>query len=331
MPPVHIVPGDNMLYKLPDWWLSDKPYMNRDWVDNSIIPDNSIDMIITSPPYWSQRNYSEYNLELGKESDFMEYIDRLVAGFNSYKNKINDSGALWVNIGDVYNGSGGAGTTKEGRAKHTQFGKLENPGSQSNPTRVPGYPRKTLLGLPFRFATGMIDSGWLLRNTIIWKKPSCKPSSARDRFTTDFEYFFFFTKNPKYYFKQQREPAKSKWWIEREYKGEAKKDYRGAKAEDPSSIKRRMIEKGSDGTRNMRAVWEINPASFSGGHFAVYPEGLIAHPIDACCPLGGIVFDPFLGRGTTIKEANNQDKIGLGFELCVDYNNLIDGYLGIDI
>jgi len=320
------------ILQIPEWWASTKPYINGDWVGpmTQTIPDRSLDMIITSPPYWSLRNYVDDSREMGSEETFMTYIHRLVTGFTGiYRQKLKDGGALWVNIGDTYNGSGGAGSTKEGRERHTQFGKGEYSGAQSNPTRAKGYPNKTMLGIPFRFATAMIDSGWILRNTIIWKKPSCKPSSAKDRFTVDFEYLFFFTKNPHYYFKQQKEPAKSKWWIERKYNGKAVKEYGGAKAEDPSGIKRRMIEKGSDGTRNMRTVWEINPASFKGGHYAVYPEELISVPIDACCKPGGIVFDPFLGRGTTIKVANSQGKIGLGFDLCGDYNTLIDEYLGL--
>ena len=71
-----------------------------------------------------------------------------------------------------------------------------------------GIAPKSLILIPFRFALEMTNRGWILRNVIIWKKDNCMPSSAKDRFTVDFEFLFFFSQNPKYHFKQQLEPVK---------------------------------------------------------------------------------------------------------------------------
>ena len=69
-----------------------------------------------------------------------------------------------------------------------------------------GIPDKSLCLIPQRFQIAMVDQGWICRNTIIWYKPNCMPSSAHDRFTVDFEYLFFFTKSQRYYFETQYEP-----------------------------------------------------------------------------------------------------------------------------
>ena len=127
----------------------------------------------------------------------------------------------------------------------------------------------------------MIDSGWICRNDIIWYKRSTMPSSAKDRFTVDYERFFFFTKKPKYYFKQQfdeyTEPTK-RWGgnivnISDKFKDGDKNLSREGRSNRPNPL-----------GRNKRTVWDINPAQFKEAHFAVFPEKLIETPIDASCP-----------------------------------------------
>lgn len=133
-------------------------------------PDNFVDMCITSPPYYGLRDYG-INGQLGQESDFNVYINKLLAIFDEVKRVLKKAGTCWVNISDT-------------------------------------YKNKSLLGIPFQFAQGMLSKGWILRNTIIWHKPNAMPINVKDRFTIDFEYLFFFSKNKKYYFEQQVEPVK---------------------------------------------------------------------------------------------------------------------------
>lgn len=143
-------------------------------------PSNSIDVCITSPPYWSLRDYG-VDGQIGMESTYVDYLKKLDEVFAEVKRVLKDSGSCWVNIGDVY----------------------------SKDRRI-GVSKHSLIGLPDRFKINMIDSGWLCRNEIIWHKPNAMPSSAKTRFNTDYEKFYFFTKSDSYYFNTQYEEAKTK-------------------------------------------------------------------------------------------------------------------------
>lgn len=220
--------------------------------------------------------------QLGLEPDFNQFISHLVSVFDHLKSKLRDDGSLWVNLADSYYGSGNAeGHTEE----TTQFGRstFEYGVVKKSVSRGDQLRRKTQVGIPERFKIAMIDAGWVCRNTIIWFKPSVMPSPVKDRFTNDFEYFFFFTKNPKYYFKQQLEPIKPESLKRAEYG--FKIQPRGWKDENTPIMggKTPIVNMNEDG-RNMRTVWNINPQSFPEAHFATFPEKLVSTPIDACCP-----------------------------------------------
>lgn len=135
------------------------------------IPDSSVDMCITSPPYFNLRDYG-VNGQLGAERDPDSYIDNLIAVFNEVYRILKDDGSCWVNIDDVYSD-------------------------------------QSLLCIPDRFKIRMVENGWICRNEIIWHKPNAMPSSAKTRFNNDFEKMFFFTKKKKYFFQTQYEPLKS--------------------------------------------------------------------------------------------------------------------------
>ncbi len=172
--------------------------------------------------------------------------------------------------------------------------------------------------IPARFSIAMIESGWILRNEIVWHKPNCLPSSAADRFTVDFEKVFFFVKSRKYFFNQQLEPLRDRERLERPiFSSKKRQKYRGVsfsainhKTFDTSRL--RMLEKG---LRNKRSVWRIGTARFAGKHFAVYPPKLIETPIKAGCPENGIVLDPFIGSGTTAVVAKRLNRRFIGVEL----------------
>ena len=139
--------------------------------------------------------------QLGLEPTFQEYVIKLCDIYDEIKRVLKKDGTCWVNLGDTYGGSGGA-------AGHTETTKnLGYTTSKMGATKgiTQGLMPKCLLQIPARFSIEMCNRGWILRNVIIWHKPNCMPSSVRDRFTTDFEYLFFFTKSKKYYFEQQFE------------------------------------------------------------------------------------------------------------------------------
>ena len=139
----------------------------------SQVPSESIDCCVTSPPYWNLRDYGAEG-QLGLEASFLDYIHKLCSIFEEIKRVLKPEGTCWVNLGDTYSKTEGCS--------------------------------KSLLQLPSRFSLEMCNQGWILRNEIIWWKPNAMPSSAKDRFTVDFEKLYFFTKTPDYHFAAQYEP-----------------------------------------------------------------------------------------------------------------------------
>lgn len=250
------------------------------------LPNASVQMAITSPPYWNLRDYRIAG-QVGLEPTYDEYIAKLCDVFDEARRVLRPDGTLWVNLADSYSGSGGLHKTP----------RTKNPKALSG-GMLPGIPRsdippKSLCLIPSRFAVAMVRRGWLLRNVLIWQKPNAVPECVRDRFTVDFEYLFFFAKSKRYYFQQQYEPAT-----------------------DRGSRRRGQY------VRNKRCVWTIPTKGFKGNHFAVYPEELVETPIRACCPKGGVVLDPFLGTGTTAVTAERLDRKWVGIELNPAYVEL---------
>lgn len=244
------------------------------------LQSESIDCCITSPPYYALRDYQNDG-QIGLEPTFHDYLDNLIAVFDEVKRVLKTTGTCWVVLGDSCGGVGGqnVGFTGTSEARQAVYGGRAERGLKEN------VLQKSLIGTPFRFATAMIDRKWILRNTVIWHKPSCMPSSAKDRFTNDFEYIFFFVKSKKYWFEQQFEPYAEVTLKETSYNGKSKKDYENALAQNPSDTKRRVINSiDVDRGRNKRAVWAVNTANFKGAHFAVFPEKLIEPMIRAGCP-----------------------------------------------
>ncbi|KKL53588.1 hypothetical protein LCGC14_2273980, partial [marine sediment metagenome] len=163
------------------------------------LPNESIDCVVTSPPYWGLRDYGVEN-QLGLEKNLKEYLNKLCDIFDEVKRVLKQTGTCWVNLGDTYNSSPAGGIGYNAKVGATKNGvQSTNKGLQKN------ISEKCLCQIPSRFAIEMTDRGWILRNEIIWHKPNCMPSSINDRFTVDFEKLFFFVKNKKYYFKQQFE------------------------------------------------------------------------------------------------------------------------------
>ncbi len=276
------------------------------------IPAESIDCMITSPPYWALRDYGITG-QLGLEPTFQEYVTKLCDIFDEVKRVLKKDGTCWVNMGDTYAMTSVRGGNKPfgagvGANKHYEKGSI--PFKREKQT----VKNKSLCQIPSRFAIEMTNRGWILRNEIIWYKPNCMPSPIKDRFTVDFEKVFFFVKSKKYKFEMQKEPLKSKFhgkdWETRKSLGEPMRQGLG---------KRATTFGGSPDGRNKRCVWEINTKPLKEAHFATYPEKLIEPMIKAGCPVGGVVLDPFFGAGTTGLVAKKQSKNYIGIELNIAY------------
>ncbi len=286
-------------------------------------PNESIDMIMTSPPYWALRDYGVKE-QLGLENNFSEYLDRLCNIFDEAKKVLRDEGTCWVNLGDTYAGSQSTNSSVSSiNQLNTHITKAYR--KEALNKKVKGIPNKSLSLIPFRFALEMINRGWILRNVIIWHKPNCMPTSAKDRFTVDFEYLFFFVKSKKYYFRPQYEPHSEDSIRRAEYEkrrvdcGKENSNV-GAKSEK-YGMPARIVKLNPLG-HNKRTTWTIHTKGFSGNHFATYPEKLCEIPINAGCPENGIVLDPFFGAGTTGLVAVKQNRRFIGIEINKSYVKL---------
>lgn len=156
-----------------------------------LIPDGSIQCVVTSPPYWGLRDYG-IDGQLGLETTLPQFINHLVAIFNEVKNVLRNDGTLWLNIGDSY--------TSGNRGYRASDKKNPARAMAIRPDTPEGLKPKDLQGIPWRLAFALQDDGWYLRSDIVWHKPNAMPESVKDRPTRAHEYFFMLTKSEKYYY-----------------------------------------------------------------------------------------------------------------------------------
>lgn len=167
------------------------------------LPADSVDCIVTSPPYWQLLSYGIEG-ELGAERQPKDYVARLVAIMGEAKRLLRKGGALWINIGDSYAASGkGGGGTAVDRANWT--GIVARKGWRSPPA---GFKKKDLTLTPFAVASGLREDGWYLRSTIVWAKASATEPPRLDRPSVSHEYLFLLSKSEDYLV---RDPGAS-WW-----------------------------------------------------------------------------------------------------------------------
>jgi site-specific DNA-methyltransferase (adenine-specific) len=255
--------------------------------------------------------------ELGLEPTFQLYISHLIDIFREVKRVLKPSGTVWVNLGDSY----GHGTGSDRQQSSNPGVGANNEKAQNSVPRNGGLA-KSLMNIPARFAIAMTDElQFIQRNEIIWHKPACMPSSAKDRFTIDYEPIFFFTKNRKYWFEQQRIPAiGASGWAKQRGKGEHHERQKGDSGFVNDAATGTTIDTWTDtGDRNMRTVWKVNFEPQSEEHYASYPTRLIEIPIKAGCPENGIVYDPFGGTATTALVAHRLGRQWICSELQPKY------------
>lgn len=268
------------------------------------LPSESVDLIITSPPYWGLRTYGhehnedilaewrslgeadatppsyewyrEHGGTLGMEPLPEWFISHLVEIFQRGASALKPEGSLWINIGDTYFARWSS-IRPDGRQ-----GLGENPRIRRR-TPMGGYRQeKQLLLIPARFAISMQDCRWILRNDLIWSKPNVPPRPERDRLRLTHEHFFHFVKRPK--------------------EGRPKYYY------DMSEV-----ENGA------RDVVTSNVRSGQDGHSATFPLDLVRPRILSSSPPHGTVLDPFCGTGRALAVAVSHDRQAMGFEMNPDF------------
>ncbi len=155
------------------------------------IRNDSIQCVITSPPYWGVRSYGIKG-EIGSEPEFEDYLANLENVFSELYRVISSDGVLWLNIGDVYS-SGNRKYRHSDRAYGIR-------GMETRPKCPEGIKPKDLIGAPWRLASLLRDIGYYLRAEIIWQKRNCMPESVVDRPTRKHEFIFLLSKSERYYF-----------------------------------------------------------------------------------------------------------------------------------
>ena len=272
------------------------------------IPDNSVDMCVTSPPYYNLRDYKNSG-QIGAENTVKDFVENLCKVFDEIHRILKPTGSCWVNIGDTYD-------------------------------------KKRLLQVPSRFEIAMCDRGWHLRNEIIWSKPNPQPISSKDRFWGNHEKFFWFVKDvKKYYFNRdailvpqaeisiRRMFSKNNMSKRKDFNATSKEGFAiSSNSQDKHYARMReemgidkefnyeeLIKSGKCPTRQEFDTWSVPSVTYKGAHFAVYPPELIEKPILSCCPEQGIVIDPFMGSGTTGEVAKLNNRRYIGLELNPEY------------
>ncbi|WP_062428347.1 DNA-methyltransferase [Treponema endosymbiont of Eucomonympha sp.] len=305
------------------------------------IPSNSIDMAITSPPYWGKREYD--NGGIGQEQTFDDFIQNLLQIISEVKRVLKPTGSFWLNIGDTYR-------------------------------------NKSLIGIPWRIALKMVDEqGWVLRNEVVWNKVKGGMDNSTDKLGNVHEPLFHFVKTQKYYYdvdairsaphksivkngavvsatgvcgiRYKRQIELSTMLSDAEKKNAVNalecilQDVRNGVIADFRMIIRgqqrvthsdsrkvsgrakEMEEKGfyflkyhPNGSKP-RDVWDILPEDTQNraNHFAPFPEDLCKIPMLATCPSGGVVLDPFVGTGTSVAVAYNFNRKSIGIDISDEY------------
>jgi site-specific DNA-methyltransferase (adenine-specific) len=159
------------------------------------LPDASVDLIVTSPPYWNLRDYRDggesLKGQIGSEETWQEYIANLLDCTREWVRVLKPSGSMFVIIGDKY--------SDRGHGPHRGDGTRRGP-QPITLRQTRGPLEKSLLGLPWRYALACLDQiGLVIRAENIWHKANGLPESVQDRPRREHEHVFHFTKQPRYY------------------------------------------------------------------------------------------------------------------------------------
>lgn len=267
------------------------------------LPAASVHTCVTSPPYWSLRDYGAEG-QLGLEPTIAEYIATQVEVFEGVKRVLRPDGVCWLNVGDSYCNAGSSrnGEGLDGKMRGGATGADGSLGYKRRDIRYSlrgeGVKHKDLCLIPQRLAIALQDAGWWVRSIVIWDKVNPLPESVRDRPSTAHEYVLMLTKAESYYFDQEavREPVT----------GGSHSRGKGThpKSNDaPHLVKKTdqfaLATKDIVSSRNIRSVWTIPTQPLSArkygvrdvDHFAAYPQKLVepcvlAGPRDVCSACG---------------------------------------------
>ena len=155
------------------------------------LPEKCVRTVVTSPPYWSLRDY-EVEEQTGRDDSLKDYVASIVRTFDRVRRVLRDDGTVWLNVGDVY--------TSGNRRYRAPDRKNRVRAMSVRPPTPEGLKPKDLIGVPWRLAFALQEDGWWLRSEVIWRKPNAHPESVRDRPTRSHETVFLLSRSQDYYY-----------------------------------------------------------------------------------------------------------------------------------
>ena len=171
-----------------------------------LFEENRFDCVVTSPPYFWQRDYKVEN-QIGLESTIVEYVAAITDSMDAVRRVLKPSGLLFLNLSDTYYSAKGKPKGIDQKNPARRFGLRAVDASGL------GVPRKTLIGIPWRVALAMIEQGWVLRSPIVWQKEKFMPEpTAKDRPWRTYELIFMFSKSQKYSFNREELRGEEDIW-----------------------------------------------------------------------------------------------------------------------
>lgn len=289
------------------------------------LESESVDCVITSPPYFGLRNYGHEG-QIGLEDTPEAFTEALVAVFREARRVLKKEGTLWVNLGDSYN----AASSATPDTMHKNWENFQNHKAKDRSvsrrgggqSKVKELKPKDLIGIPWRVAFALQADGWYLRSDIIWAKKNCMPESVTDRPTRSHEYIFLLSKSSKYYYDTDaiKEPSSEVSLKRGEYgwksnRVSVKSMTHGKVGVDVEEMGTRFVPE----MRNKRDVWNIATHPYTEAHFATFPEKLVEPMVMAGCPESGTILDPFSGAATTGLVAKKLGRNYIGIEINPEY------------
>lgn len=319
------------------------------------LASESIDCVMTSPPYHLLRRYNGGKHEIGGTISIGDYVAEIASVMREVRRILKPSGSVWLNLGDSF-------------SRAEQY----------------GAPPKSLLLGPERIALALSDDGWTIRGKVIWAKRNPMPTSAKDRLACTWEPIFHLTKGRDYFFdldairqtcsgpgQQRCRPPKNVTPAGR--RAPSKEPWRGPLAGNQSGLAQ-MRGRGLSGHvlgKNPGDVWRLSTSGFRSDHHAAFPPELVERPILSTCPeavcatcgllwrrsplpqmLGslairgvlrkscgcekrdhepGVVLDPFIGAGTTGLVAERLKRRWIGIELNPSFAQLARDRISSDL
>jgi len=227
------------------------------------LPADSVDCVISSPPYFQLRDYGVAG-QIGMEADVSGWVDELRLVMRGIARVLKPTGSVWLNLGDTF-------------SSHNRF----------------GAPPKSLLLGPARVGLGLIEDGWVIRNSVIWAKTNTMPNSVRDRLSCSSEVVYFLTRARQYYFDLDaiRVPHRSVRSKSASASTGAsiptrRPQWAGPLAGSNAGLARLKAQGlvGHPLGKNPGDVWSLPASNFRGQHFATFPPALVTRPLLASCP-----------------------------------------------